>query len=88
MGGVKTCANCGNVERRGRRWPSGGWCQGSKYYCIADKDVDKHHVCDGWVKKCISVTEFSHAVDEALERMNQPGWEIGEVKLFKNYREV
>lgn len=85
---VKTCANCGNMERRGERWASGDWHADAKYVCVNEKEVDKRHVCDGWVKKVISDREFSHAVDRALERMSQPGWELGEVKLMKNYREA
>lgn len=86
---VKCCANCGNMERRGRKWPSGDWHSDTKYVCVIEREVDKLHVCDGWVqRKTISDREFSHAVDRALERMSQPGWELGEVKLMKNYREV
>ena len=85
---IKCCGNCGNMARRGKRWSSGEWHSDAKYVCVVDQEVDKRHVCDGWVAQRCTGSYFSHAVDRALERMKQPGWELGEGKLMKNYREA
>lgn len=76
---MKCCANCGEVRRRGKNT--------YKYFCATGDVVKRDCVCDGWKPNLgITANEFFRRVDRAMERMNEPDWEISKPRLMKNYR--